>query len=162
MPFAQKVAKRQAKQKKRRTCAVSHPHRNDDDCRAESYLLHATAGQQLLHFEANEKQFWCSNYVCQTRAFVLQQQLLTSLLPQSFVLHMTKMLAASVKDCTEHESSRVQVWQALHTIELPTRPICKWEVQSAVIIGIPHSIPPIWLYLLNNYQFIYSHIVCLI
>lgn len=29
--FAQKVAKRQAKQKKRRTCAVSHPHRNDDD-----------------------------------------------------------------------------------------------------------------------------------
>lgn len=51
-----------------------------------------------------------------------------SLLPQSFVLHMTKMLAASVKDCTEHGSSLVQVWQALHTIELPTRP-----VQSAVI-----------------------------
>lgn len=64
--FAQKVAKRQAKQKKRRTCAVSHPHRNDDgdddDCRAELPVAccgmpHATAGQQLLHFEANEKQF---------------------------------------------------------------------------------------------------------
>lgn len=66
------------------------------------------AGQQLLHFEANEKQFWCSNYVCQKRAAVL------SLLPQSFVLHMTKMLAASVKDCTKLDLP-------LHTMELPTR-----------------------------------------
>lgn len=91
-----------AKQKKRRTCAVSHPHRwlltAVAACccmpHAACCLLHAPT---IASFWANEKQFWCSNYVsrdqCRLHCIFCSSSLL-----ESFVLHMTKMLAASVKD----------------------------------------------------------------